>query len=74
VKEWNCSRKTSDRSRSMGGETLPPILIEVSVYRLYVEQRVIPKSEVWCERQGFSIREDLSKVLESISEGPAEPC
>ena len=51
----------------------PPVFIAVSVYLLYREPRVIPKFEVWCGRQGFSIREDLSKVLERMSEGPAGP-
>jgi hypothetical protein len=46
----------------------PPVLIAVSIYRLYIEPRVIPKLEIWCERQGFIIREDLSKVLESMYE------
>ncbi len=50
----------------------PPVLIAVSVYRLYVEPRVIPKLEIWCEAKGIVVRDDLSKVLEAISQGPSK--
>jgi hypothetical protein len=48
----------------------PPVLIAVSVYRLFIEPRVIPKLEAWCDTRGIVVREDLSKVLETISQGP----
>jgi len=51
----------------------PPVLIAVSFYRLYIEPRVLPKLEAWCETRGFSVREELSKVLETMGQGVAKP-
>jgi hypothetical protein len=50
----------------------PPVLIAVSVYRLFIEPRVIPKLEIWCQTKGIVVRDDLSKVLETISQGPTK--
>jgi hypothetical protein len=48
----------------------PPVLIAVSVYRLFIEPRVFPKLEIWCETKGIVVRQDLPKVLETIGQAP----
>jgi hypothetical protein len=48
----------------------PPVLAAVTIYRLYVERRVLPSLQAWCDREKIPVKNDLSKTLEAIRPNP----
>ena len=48
----------------------PPVLVAVSVYRMVVEPRVLPKLVSWSEIQGIPFRSDLDQTLETLRKKP----
>lgn len=44
----------------------PPVLAAVTIYRLYVEPKVLPSLETWCDQENIPVKKDLPKELEAI--------
>lgn len=50
----------------------PPVLAAVTLYRLYVEPRVLPGLEEWCQQQNIPVEPDLTTTLETIRPHPTQ--
>jgi hypothetical protein len=50
----------------------PPVLAAVTIYRMYVEPKVLPSLEAWCDQENIPVNKDLPRNLESmrLSSGP----
>jgi hypothetical protein len=49
----------------------PPLLAAVTIYRLYVEPKVLPSLQSWCDRENIPVKNDLSTTLETIRPLPS---
>ena len=54
-----------------GLRLFPQVLAAVSLYRIWIEPRVLPDLEVWCDRRGIDVRRDLAEKLEELKKGPS---
>lgn len=48
----------------------PPVLVAVSLYRFWIEPRVLPDLEAWLDHQGIGVRKDLAGTLEALRGAP----